>query len=76
MKIYDENNYKPDWNDIIKEYHRISTYVWSNNIQSRYFSRLEEKFIEKISRNAPSEAEKIIYELQEYEKANRLDILK
>lgn len=71
MTIYAENYFEPDWNELIKEYHRISTYVWSNNIQSRDFSILEEKFIEKISRNAPNEAEKIIEELQEYEKNNR-----
>lgn len=71
MTIYAENYFEPDWNYLIKEYNRISTYVWSNNIQSRDFSILKEKFMEKISRDAPNEAEKIIYELQEYEKVNR-----
>lgn len=71
MTIYSEDYFEPDWNYLINEYHKTVTYVWSKNIQSRDFSRLEEKFMEKVSRNAPNEAKKILHQLQEYEKTNR-----
>ena len=60
-----------DWNYLINEYHKITTYVWSNNLESYSFLKLEEKFMQKVSRNAPNEAVKILRQLQEYNGTNK-----
>lgn len=72
MTIYSEDYLKPDWNTLINEYHKVSNYIWSNNLQSNYFSKLEKEFMGKVERNKPNEAQKVLYKLQDYEKSNKL----
>lgn len=53
-----------DWNTLINEYHKISSHVWSNNIQTRDFELLEAQFILRVGRNAPKEANEILQKLK------------
>lgn len=66
--LQNKQNEELDWNYLISEYHKVSKYVWSNNIQSKEFSDLENAFELRVSRNAPKEANEILIKLKEFMK--------
>lgn len=66
--LQETQNEELDWNFLIREYHKVSTYVWNNNIQTKEFSELENAFELTVSRNAPKEANEILTKLKEFMK--------
>ena len=65
MTIYSDDYFKPDWNDIIKEFHLVSTKIWNDDLTTESTLIITNKFTDCVLRNAPNEARELLYKLQD-----------
>ncbi len=65
MTIYSEDYLKPDWNEIIEEFHLVSTKIWNDDLSTASTIIVTNKFTDCVLRNAPNEAQELLWELQE-----------
>jgi len=65
MTIYSENYIEPDWNKIIKEFHLISTKIWNESLANANTILITNSFTDCVLRNAPKEAQELLYKLQD-----------
>ena len=65
MTIYSEDYYNPDWNEIIKEFHLTSTKIWNKDLATANTVLITNSFSDCVLRNAPNEAQELLYKLQD-----------
>ncbi|MCB0448449.1 MAG: hypothetical protein KDD03_13260 [Gelidibacter sp.] len=64
MTIYSEDYFKPDWNEIIKDFSKVQTKIWNKDLMCANIIKINEKFNDCIYRDAPNEAQELLYRLQ------------
>lgn len=64
MAIYSNDYLNLDWNVIIKDFSKVYSKIWDNNLQTKETEKLKSLFLNRVLRNAPNEAEELINELQ------------
>ena len=65
MTIYPEGCFNPNWNDIIEQFHLVSTKIWNDDLSTASTVIITNKFTDCVLRNAPNEAQKLLWKLQE-----------
>ena len=65
MTIYSKDYLEPDWNDIIKEFHLVSTKIWNDDLATANTVLITNSFSDCVLRNAPNEAQELLWKLQE-----------
>jgi len=65
MTIYSEDYFKPDWNDIIEEFNLVSTKICNYDLSTASTVIITNKFTDCVLRNAPNEAQELLWKLEE-----------
>ena len=55
---------KPDWNEIIEEFYLVITKIWEADLATEDTLLIISSFSDCVLRNAPNQAEELLYKLQ------------